>query len=48
MKSIVFALFAVALSLSVHSDFAAFEATYGKNYLPAERAYRAKVFELNM
>ena len=48
MKAIVFALFAVALSLSVHSDFAAFEAEYGKNYLSAERAYRAKVFEYNM
>ena len=48
MKAIVFALFAVALSLSVHSDFAAFEAEYGKNYLSAERAYRAKVYEYNM
>ncbi|KNB42251.1 peptidase C1A family protein, partial [Blastocystis sp. subtype 4] len=48
MKSIVFVLFAVALSLSVHSDFATFEAAYGKNYLASERAFRAKVFEYNM
>ena len=48
MKAIVFALFAVALSLSVHSDFSAFEAEYGKNYLASERAFRAKVFEYNM
>ena len=48
MKAIVFALFAIALSLSVHSDFSAFEAQYGKNYLASERAFRAKVFEYNM
>ena len=48
MKAIVFALFAVALSLSVHSDFSAFEAQYGKNYLASERAFRAKVYEYNM
>ena len=46
MKAIIFALFAVALAVS--ADFASFEAQYGKNYLPAERAYRAKVFEYNM
>lgn len=48
MKSIVFVLFAVALSMSLRSDFSAFEARYGKNYLPSERAFRAKVFEYNM
>ena len=48
MKSIVYVLFAVALSVSIHSDFDAFEAEYGRNYLPSERAYRAKVFEYNM
>ena len=48
MKSIVFALFAIALSMNLRDDFSAFEARYGKNYLPAERAFRAKVFELNM
>ena len=45
MKAILFAIFAVALAS--HS-FSTFEAMYGKNYLPAERAYRAKVFEYNM
>ena len=48
MKAIVFTLFAIALSLSVHSDFSAFEVEYGKNYLASERAFRAKVFEYNM
>ena len=48
MKSIFFVLFAVALSVSLRDDFSAFEARYGKNYLPAERAFRAKVFEYNM
>ncbi|CBK24846.2 uncharacterized protein [Blastocystis hominis] len=48
MKSIIFVLFAVALSVSLRDDFSAFEARYGKNYLPAERAFRAKVFEYNM
>ena len=48
MKAIVFALFAVALSLNLRSDFSAFEAQYGKNYLASERAFRAKVFEYNM
>ena len=48
MKALVFALFAVALAMNLRSDFSAFEAEYGKNYLPAERAYRAKVFEYNM
>ena len=41
MKSIVFALFAIALSMNLRDDFSAFEARYGKNYLPAERAFRA-------
>ena len=45
MKAILFAIFAVALAS--HS-FSTFEAMYGKNYLPSERAYRAKVFEYNM
>ena len=48
MKAIVFALFAVALSLNLRSDFSAFEAQYGKNYLASERAFRAKVYEYNM
>jgi len=49
MKSIVFVLFAVALSMSLRSDFSAFEARYGKNYInDAERSFRAKVFAYNM
>ena len=48
MKAIVITLFAIALSLSVHSDFSAFEVEYGKNYLASERAFRGKVFEYNM
>ena len=48
MKSIVYVLFAVALAVSFNDAFSDFEARYGKNYLPAERAFRAKVFEYNM
>ena len=48
MKSIVFVLFAVAISSSIQQDFAAFEVRFGKNYLSSERAFRAKVFEYNM
>lgn len=45
MKAFIFALFAVALAAD---SFSAFEARYGKNYLPSERAFRAKVYEYNM
>ena len=54
MKSIFFVLFAVALSLNLHSDayyeklFQTFEAKYGKNYLSSEREYRKKVLAYNM
>lgn len=48
MKSLLFIAFSVTLCLNVYSDFDAFEAFYDKNYLPTERAYRAKVFEYNM
>lgn len=48
MMCLVFVLFAVALSVSLRDDFSAFEAKFEKNYLPSERAFRAKVFEYNM
>ena len=54
MKSIFFVLFAVALSLNLHSDayyeklFQTFEAKYGKNYISSEREYRKKVLAYNM
>ena len=54
MKSLFFVLFAVALSLNLHSDayyeklFQTFEAKYGKNYISSEREYRKKVLAYNM
>ncbi|KNB42108.1 thiol protease, partial [Blastocystis sp. subtype 4] len=51
MKSIIFALFAIALasSLRYENTFNSFEARYGKNYInDAERSFRAKVFAYNM
>ena len=48
MRSVIFLLFAVALSVNLRSDFSAFMNKYGKNYLASEMAFRAKVFEYNM
>ena len=51
MKSIIFALFAIALasSLCYENTFNSFEARYGKNYInDAQRSFRAKVFAYNM
>ena len=43
-----FILFAAAIASSLREDFSSFEAKYGKNYVPAERAFRAKIFDYNM